>query len=31
MSTWTTPITWASGAVTAATMNAEVRDHRPGT
>lgn len=27
MSVWTTPITWANGAVTAATMNAEVRDH----
>jgi hypothetical protein len=27
MSVWTTPITWTNGAVTAATMNAEIRDH----
>lgn len=27
MSTWTAPITWANGAVTAASMNAEIRDH----
>lgn len=27
MSTWTTPATWANGAVTAATMNTEIRDH----
>lgn len=27
MSTWVAPITWTNGAVTAATMNAEVRDH----
>jgi hypothetical protein len=24
---WTTPITWSNGAVTAATMNTELRDH----
>lgn len=27
MSTWTTPVTWTNGAVSAATMNTEVRDH----
>jgi hypothetical protein len=27
MSTWTAPITWANAAVTAAQMNAEIRDH----
>lgn len=27
MSTWTTPATWSNGAVTAATMNVEIRDH----
>ena len=27
MSTWTTPATWSNGAVTAAMMNAEIRDH----
>lgn len=27
MSVWTTPATWSNGAVTAATMNTEVRDH----
>lgn len=27
MSVWTTPISWPNGAVTAATMNAEIRDH----
>jgi hypothetical protein len=27
MAAWTTPITWVNGAVTAATMNTEVRDH----
>ena len=27
MAVWTTPITWSNGAVTAATMNTEVRDH----
>lgn len=27
MSTWTTPATWVNGAVSAATMNTEVRDH----
>lgn len=27
MSTWTAPITWTNGAVTAGTMNTEVRDH----
>lgn len=27
MSTWTTPATWINGAVSAATMNTEVRDH----
>ena len=27
MSTWTTPTTWVNGAVSAATMNTEVRDH----
>jgi hypothetical protein len=27
VSTWTAPITWVNGAVTAATMNAEIRDH----
>ena len=27
MSTWTTPATWVNGAVTAAQMNAEIRDH----
>lgn len=27
MSTWTTPVTWANGAVTAASMNTEIRDH----
>ena len=27
MASWVTPITWVNGAVTAATMNAEVRDH----
>ena len=27
MSTWTSPITWVNGAVTASQMNAEIRDH----
>jgi len=27
MSVWTAPVTWTNGAVTAATMNTEVRDH----
>jgi hypothetical protein len=27
MSVWTVPITWVNGAVTAASMNAEIRDH----
>lgn len=27
MSVWTTPTTWVNGAVTAAQMNTEVRDH----
>lgn len=27
MALWTTPLTWTNGAVTAATMNTEVRDH----
>lgn len=27
MSTWTTPATWANGAVTATQMNTEIRDH----
>lgn len=27
MSVWTTPITWATGAVTAAQFNTEIRDH----
>lgn len=27
MSTWVAPITWSNGAVTAAQMNAEIRDH----
>ena len=27
MSTWTTPATWANGAVTASQMNTEIRDH----
>ena len=27
MSTWTAPATWSNGAVTAAQMNTEIRDH----
>lgn len=27
MSTWTSPATWTNGAVTAASMNTEIRDH----
>lgn len=27
MSSWTTPITWVNGSVTAAQMNAEIKDH----